>query len=484
MRAVTGDAKSPRRIVAVVKRDCPTCVLVEPVLRQLAAAGTPLTVLTQDDPAFPAGIPGVVDDTGLERSFALGIEIVPTLLRIEHGRETTRAVGWHRGEWEAADRHARARPGPARAAARLRVAHRRSEHRRRARHSPGRRHLQIAQRRDRRLRGRARSLLRPRLDGRPARGAADARFACTACCRGRGAIPSEVLGRMPRRLRAVHGGEGRRSTRSWPAAGRSTCRWSSPRWKRRSTSAFSLHGVVATTMFVGPIVIVNGPIRKAIGMNSGVNALGQGNRANSTIGRALQLVIRNVGGGKPGGVDRATFGTPGKVGFCFAENEEDSCWEPLSVERGIAPGKSAVTLFAGYGVRGVVDQTSRTPESLARSFAACLAGMRHPKIVSGSRRASSSSRPSTCACSARRAGRRQRFKSELMALTTVPAEDVLIGRRRNDARRARERAGNDADQVSRGRALCRPCGRNRRTVLGYPRRLESRAPAPESPPRK
>ena len=83
--------------------------MVEPVLRQLAAAGTPFTVLTQDDPAFPAGMPRVIDDTGLERSFALGIEIVPTLLRIEHGRETTRAVGWHRGEWEDADRHAGAR---------------------------------------------------------------------------------------------------------------------------------------------------------------------------------------------------------------------------------------------------------------------------------------------------------------------------------------------------------------------------------------
>ena len=93
-------ANIPDGLVAVVKRDCPTCVMVEPVLRQLAAAGTPLTVLTQDDPAFPADIPGVVDDTGLERSFALDIEIVPTLLRIEHGRETTRAVGWHRGEWE------------------------------------------------------------------------------------------------------------------------------------------------------------------------------------------------------------------------------------------------------------------------------------------------------------------------------------------------------------------------------------------------
>ncbi len=73
----------PDGLVAVVKRDCPTCVMVEPVLRQLAAAGQPFTVLTQDDPAFPTASPGVIDDTGLERSFALDIEIVPTLLRIE-----------------------------------------------------------------------------------------------------------------------------------------------------------------------------------------------------------------------------------------------------------------------------------------------------------------------------------------------------------------------------------------------------------------
>jgi hypothetical protein len=115
-------------------------------------------------------------------------------------------------------------------------------------------------------------------------------------------------------------------------------------------------------------------------MNSGVNALGQGNRANATIGRALQLVIRNVGGGRPGEVDRATLGNPGKYTFCFAEDEAGSPFEPLSVERGLAPGVSAVTVFAGEGVRGVLDQLSRTPESLARSFAACLASVTHPKI--------------------------------------------------------------------------------------------------------
>src|SRR6185312_14324799 len=135
---------------------------------------------------------------------------------------------------------------------------------------------------------------------------------------------------------------------------------------------FAMHGVLATTMFVGPVVVVNGPIPRQIGMNAKGNALGQGNRANGTIGRALQLVIRNVGGGRPGGVDRATLGNPGKYTFCFAEDEAGSPWEPLAVERGCAPGTNAVTLFAAEGVRGMVDQLSRTPESLARSFALSL----------------------------------------------------------------------------------------------------------------
>src|SRR5205085_7300010 len=146
------------------------------------------------------------------------------------------------------------------------------------------------------------------------------------------------------------------------------------------TGACNIHRPRATTYFSGPVVIVNGPITGASGMNSGVNTLGQGNRANATIGRALQLVIRNVGGGRPGGVDRATLGNPGKYTFCFAEDEEGSPWEPLSVERGVPAGASAVTLFAGEGPRGIVDQASRTPESLARSFAGALRTVAHPKL--------------------------------------------------------------------------------------------------------
>ena len=120
---------------------------------------------------------------------------------------------------------------------------------------------------------------------------------------------------------------------------------------------FAMHGVLATTMFVGPVVVVNGPIRRRIGMNAKGNALGQGNRANGAIGRALQLVIRNVGGGRPQEVDRATLGNPGKYTYCFAEDEEGSCWEPLSVERGMKPGH-----IGGHGLCRLRAAGHRRPE--------------------------------------------------------------------------------------------------------------------------
>jgi len=147
--------------------------------------------------------------------------------------------------------------------------------------------------------------------------------------------------------------------------------------------AFNMHGLLATTMGVGPVLIVNGPIRHEIGMNSGMNVLGQGNRANLSIGRALQLVVRNVGGGRPGEVDRATFGSPAKISFCFAEDEEGSPWQPLSVDLGVAPGTNSVTLFPGEAPRNVVDQLSRDPESLARSLAVNMRTVHHPKLVLG-----------------------------------------------------------------------------------------------------
>ena len=148
---------------------------------------------------------------------------------------------------------------------------------------------------------------------------------------------------------------------------------------------FTLHGVLATTYFSSPIIIVNGPIAKKIGMNSGINALGQGNRANATIGRALNLIVLNVGGGRPGEADRSTLGAPSKYTLCFAEDESDPEWEPLSVARGLPRGVSAVTLFQGHGPEAFVDQKSRTPEGLTRSFALSLVKMGHDRLTQSAR---------------------------------------------------------------------------------------------------
>ncbi len=148
---------------------------------------------------------------------------------------------------------------------------------------------------------------------------------------------------------------------------------------------FTLHGVLATTYFSSPIIIVNGPIAGRIGMNSGINALGQGNRANATIGRALNLIVQNVGGGRPGEADRSTLGAPSKYTLCFAEDESDPEWEPLSVSQGFPRGASTVTLFQGHGVEAVVDQKSRTPEGLSRSIGMTLAKIGHPRLVQSAR---------------------------------------------------------------------------------------------------
>ena len=143
---------------------------------------------------------------------------------------------------------------------------------------------------------------------------------------------------------------------------------------------FNLHGVLATTYFAGPVVVVNGPIRREIGLNCEGNVFGQGSRANATIGRALQLVVRNVGGGKPGEVDMSTLGQPGKFTCCIGEYEEASCWDPLHVERGFAQSDSTVTVFAGESPRAIRDQLSRSAGSLATSIGLALESVAHVKL--------------------------------------------------------------------------------------------------------
>jgi len=147
-----------------------------------------------------------------------------------------------------------------------------------------------------------------------------------------------------------------------------------------ATDEFNIHGVMATTMGAAPVLVVNGPIREKIGMNMKMGALGQGNRANATIGRAVRLAVRNIGGARPGGTERSTMGNPMKFTMCFAEWEERSDWVPLHVERGYDASDSVVTVFCmTSGPQLMVDQTSRTASQLAGSFGQCLESLHHPR---------------------------------------------------------------------------------------------------------
>src|SRR5437870_1271218 len=110
--------------------------------------------------------------------------------------------------------------------------------------------------------------------------------------------------------------------------------------------AFNLNGVQATTHMAAPLLVVNGPVARDIGMNGGVNAFGSGNRANATIGRAIRLVLLNVGGGWPGDLDKSTLGHPGKYTYAVAENEAESPWAPYHVEKGFAAEDSTVFVIA------------------------------------------------------------------------------------------------------------------------------------------
>jgi hypothetical protein len=352
----------PDGLVAVVKADCPTCTLVGPLLGELGAH-----IVSEDT------------DEGLDVSYGLGVETVPTLLRVEDGEIVERTEGWLRERWEKLTGVAglgpdlpEHRPGcgsrtlDPTVAVELAVKHGRSQLRSRR--------VDLADLEDEFEAMHERGWS----DGLPLVPPTEARV--LRMLEGTSRRPDEVVAVVPPDLvectvekvaiNAVMAGCRPEHLPVVLAAVAGAC-----------TDAFNIHGVLATTMPVGPVLVVNGPIRHRIGMNAGGNALGQGNRANSTIGRALQLVIRNVGGGRSGEVDRATHGNPGKLSFCFAEDEEGSPFEPLSVWRGLDPGVDAVTLFPGEGPRGVVDQLSRDPESLCRTYAECLRTVQHPKLL-------------------------------------------------------------------------------------------------------
>jgi hypothetical protein len=136
---------------------------------------------------------------------------------------------------------------------------------------------------------------------------------------------------------------------------------------------FNLQAVQTTTHPCSPLIIVNGPIAGRLGINGAGNALGQGHRANAVIGRALRLVLQNVGGARPGHEDRATQGHPGKYSYCVAENEAASPWAPLSVDRGFARGVSTVTVCGSEAPHNINDHGSSTPEGILTTVAGTAA---------------------------------------------------------------------------------------------------------------
>lgn len=127
---------------------------------------------------------------------------------------------------------------------------------------------------------------------------------------------------------------------------------------------FNLQGIQATTNPAAIWIIVNGPGARRLEINGTFNCLGEGAWANATIGRALRLILRNVGGALPGEMDRATHGQPGKYTFCCAENEAASPWPPLHVERGFTPEASTVTVVSAEGTMNMNSHTKDADELL------------------------------------------------------------------------------------------------------------------------
>ena len=143
---------------------------------------------------------------------------------------------------------------------------------------------------------------------------------------------------------------------------------------------FNLYGVQATTGPHAPLVIVNGPVVKELGFNFGHNAFGPGWRANASVGRAIRLILLNLGGAIPGTVDKATQGQPSKYAFCIAENEEANPWEPLHVERGFQRDTSTVTVIAGEANHNVNEHVNTTARGVLTTIVDTMANMGTAKL--------------------------------------------------------------------------------------------------------
>ena len=146
---------------------------------------------------------------------------------------------------------------------------------------------------------------------------------------------------------------------------------------------FNLNGVQATTHVAAPLVIVNGPIAREIGMNGGANAFGSGNRPNATIGRAIRLIMLNVGNGRAPDLDKCTIGNPAKYTYCICENEENSPLAPYHVEHGYAPSQSTVFAMAAEAPHSVTDHQCNDPEGILDTMCSAMSTIASNTAVLG-----------------------------------------------------------------------------------------------------
>ena len=143
----------------------------------------------------------------------------------------------------------------------------------------------------------------------------------------------------------------------------------------------NLCALQATTGGPSVMLIINGPLRKQLKFNSGPNVLGEGWRANATVGRAIRLIQRNIGGSYPGTTCKATLGWPGKYTLCIAENEEASPWEPLHIERGFDAKTSTVTAISADSSVRASDLDSTKAEGILTNFAQRMEGPSGPEAI-------------------------------------------------------------------------------------------------------
>ncbi|MBW1695472.1 MAG: hypothetical protein JRH18_02415 [Deltaproteobacteria bacterium] len=136
---------------------------------------------------------------------------------------------------------------------------------------------------------------------------------------------------------------------------------------------FNLYAIQTTTHPAAVLTLINGPLGRELDFNCRYNAMGQGSLGNATIGRAIRLILVNIGGASPGVLDRSTQGSPAKYSYCFSENEEENPWEPFHVERGFSSTTSTVTVMGAEGPHNVNDHGGENAEEILLTVAGVLA---------------------------------------------------------------------------------------------------------------